>query len=265
MAYAFGTAQAWEEWRTERDQSLKDPYGWFSLVELTWLGRDPQELTNFPGLWSASEDGQTITVEVPEDSALYRDGEQISGTVNVEVAPGVVDRSITDAQGREIEVMYRFGKPGIRVRDPQAPALATDFRIAKYDFTPKWVVRGRMRPYEEPQEIQVGAAVPEGSHTLTAWGEADVALPNEQTATLVITGSDPHHAHVMFRDKTSGKATAAWRTAPVAIDGETVVIDFNRATILPAHMSPYGTCPQPPAGNDVDAKVKAGEKKVEKP
>ena len=41
---SFGTEESWSEWRDERDESFKDPYGWFSLVELTWLGTTPQEL-----------------------------------------------------------------------------------------------------------------------------------------------------------------------------------------------------------------------------
>lgn len=264
MSEAFGTKKAWKEWRVGRDESFRDPYGWFSLVELTWLSQQPQELANFPGSWSASADGQTITVELPEDVVLYRDGEEVSGTVEVQVAPGVVDRSLKDGRGREIEVMYRFGKPGIRVRDPQSPALAADNRVARYKFDPAWVVRGRLRAFPEPRDIVVGAAVPEGSHTLSAFAEAEVALPKDRTAKLLVTGT-PEKAQVSFYDKTNNDTTAAWRYAPSAIDGETVVIDFNRAAIFPAHMSPYGTCPKPPAENVVDAKVRAGEKKVERP
>lgn len=264
MAHAFGTKRAWKDWRAERDASLKDPYGWFSLVELTWLSEEPRELENFPGLWSASEDGQTITVEVPDGAHVYRDGEEVSGTVQVEVAPGVVDRSLKDDRGREVEVMYRFGKPGVRVRDPQSPALADDYRVARYKFAPEWVVRGRLRRFPEPHDVVVDAAVPEGQHTLSAWAEAEVALPKDRTARLVLTGT-PEDANVIFHDKTNGDTTAGWRAAPAAIDGETVVIDFNRAVIFPAHISPYGTCPKPPTGNVVQARVKAGEKKVARP
>lgn len=265
MAHAFGTAEAWEEWREGRDASLHEPYGWFSLVELTWLDETPRELEHFPGLWSASEDGQTITVALPEGECLYRDGNEVTGSVEVTVAPGVTDRSLRDARGREIEVMYRFGRPGIRVRDPHAPALANDHRIARYKFSTKWVLRGRMRPFTQTKEIVVDAAVEGGQHTLTAWGEAEVALPNDETVRLTVTGDGPQSSRVMFSDCTSGDTTAEWRSAPIAVDGETVVIDFNRATIFPAHMSPYGTCPKPPKENFIDAKVRAGEKKVEKP
>ena len=264
MSEVFGTKKAWKEWRAGRDESFRDPYGWFSLVELTWLSEEAQELANFPGLWSASADGQTITVELPEGVALYRDGEEVRGTLDIQVEPGVVDRSLKDDQGREIEVMYRFGKPGIRVRDPQSPTLAADNRVARYKFDPSWVVRGRLRTFAEPKEIVVDAAVPEGTHTISAFAEAEVALPKDRTARLLLTG-DTQKAQVSFYDETNNDTTAGWRYAPAAIDGETVVIDFNRAAIFPAHMSPYGTCPKPPAENVVDARVKAGEKRVERP
>ena len=55
------------------------------------------------------------------------------------------------------------------------------------------------------------------------------------------------------------------RSNALVVDGETVVIDFNRATIFPAHMSPYGTCPKAPADNRIKARVKAGEKMVVRP
>lgn len=265
MAHAFGTAEAWEDWRRNRDGSLHDPYGWFSLVELTWLDGSPRELSHFPGLWSASEDGQTITVQIRDGERLYRDGQEVTGTVDVSVAPGVTDRTLRDQDGREIEVMYRFGQPGIRVRDPHSPSLAHDHRIARYKFSPKWVLRGRVTPYPEPVEVTVDAAVPGAHHTISTWGRAEVALPSGKAVTLTLTGSGPEDSSVMFRDRTSGDATVEWRSAPVAIDGQTVVIDFNRATIFPAHMSPYGTCPKPPEENFIDAKVKAGEKKAVRP
>lgn len=265
MAHSFGTKKSWREWRDKRDASLHDPYGWFSLVELTWLDATARKLETFPGLWSASDDGQTITVSLPPGEHLFRDGQEVTGTVEVEVAPGVTDRSLRDDQGREAEVMYRFGKPGVRVRDPQAPGLANDYRIARYTFDPTWVVRGRIRPFREPQDITVGAAVPGGSHVLTAWAEAEVALPGGETARLTVTGDGPDRSSVFFYDVTSGNTTSEWRSAPLVVDGETVIIDFNRATIFPAHITPYGTCPKPPEDNHVNVKVKAGEKKVAKP
>lgn len=265
MAHTFGTAKAWEDWRRDRDESLRNPYGWFSLVELTWLGTTPRELSHFPGRWSASADGQTITVEIPEGEHLLRDGEKVTGKVDVAVAPGVTDRSLRDDRGREIEVMYRFGKPGIRVRDPHAPALDADHRIARYKFSPKWVLRGRMWAFPEPVDTTVDAAVDGEHHTITTWGRTEVALPNGKAVALTLTGSGPENSSVMFRDRTSGNTTVEWRSAPVVVDGQTVIIDFNRATIFPAHMSPYGTCPKPPEENFIDAKVKAGEKRVARP
>ncbi len=265
MTYAFGTKKAWKQWRDQRVDALKDPYGWFSLVELTWLGPQPQPLDQFPGQWSASKDGLTVTGTLPEGVAVYRDGQEVVGQVQVSVAPGVADRSLKDKEGRELEVFYRFGKPGVRVRDPKAPALAGDYRVSRYKFSPEWVVRGRLKPYAQPQERVVEAAVPGGSHRLTAWAEAEVALPEGGTATLTVTGDGPGSSRVLFYDQTNGQASAGWREAPVAVDGDTVVIDFNRATIFPCHLTPYGTCPKPPAENVVDTKVRAGEKKVEKP
>ena len=265
MADSFGTAQSWNQWRSERDAALAEPYGWFSVVGLDWLDATPRVLDHFPGEWSASIDGNVVVAEIPVDQPLYRDGEEITGTLEIPIEPGAVDRSLRDGRGREAELMHRFGRLGIRVRDPQSPMLASDFRVSRYKFSPKWALRGRLLPYPEPREIIVDAASKGDQHALTAWGEAEVALPNDEVVRLAVTGDRLENASVLFYDETNGDKTAAWRNAPIAVDGQTVVIDFNRAAILPAHMTPYGTCPKPPAGNVVNAKVKAGEKKVEKP
>lgn len=65
-----------------------------------------------------------------------------------------------------------------------------------------------------------------------------------------------------FHDLTNGTSTYDWRkvtTAKLRPDGS-VIIDFNRAINYPSAFTPYGTCPRPICGNQMDALVEAGEK-----
>lgn len=262
MAEAWGSVRGWSEWRAEREASLQDPLGWLALVELVWLDESPRLLTNFPGKWSA-EDPELLKVDFPTGPLPEREGAPIENPLAVELRPGDCHRLLTDKKGREVEVFNRFGRIGVRVRDPKkARSLAQKVTIDTYEYDPKWVVRGRLLPFQEPQTITVGAAVPWGSHEVKTWAKAQVVLPGEQVVDLAVLGEDAQSSSVWFHDATNGDTTSQWRAAPVMIDGETVVIDFNRAQIFPAHMSDFGTCPRPPEGNRLDVRVKAGEKKV---
>lgn len=46
------------------------------------------------------------------------------------------------------------------------------------------------------------------------------------------------------------------------IDGNNVIIDFNKATNPPCAFSPFATCPLPPLENILDVEITAGEKAV---
>ena len=257
---SVGTKSGWDNWKAGRDEALRDPYGWLSLVDLQWLGEEPRRLDHFPGDWSAQ--GNTVLfAPVKGETPVYRDGALVEEPLEIEVGPGVTDRSLRDADGREIEVMYRYWGPAIRVRDPKARRLAEFRGLDRYDFDPRWVLRGRVLPYEQPMEVTVPTAVEGGTTEIDAWADAEVVLPDGEPLALQLFGDGPEHSSVSFYDQTNGKTTPGWRSAPVVVDGDTVVIDLNRAQIFPAHLTPFGTCPKPPGENRVPARVKAGEKK----
>lgn len=257
----FGTKENWDVWRANRDQELTDPYGWFSPVELVWLTEEPTSVENFPGMWRAV--GNEITADLPEGVVLVRhDHEEITGSISLEVGPGNSDRSLHDDQGREVEAMWRLGKPALRIRDPKSPQLSKGALIDYYSFDPLWTLQGRLLPFAEMREVDVDCAIEGETVTVDSWAEAEVALPDGETVKLLVTGSDPESSHVMFYDETNGDETADWRIAPLVVDAETVVIDFNQATIFPAHMTGFGTCPKAPKENRIPVPVTAGEKKV---
>ena len=261
MGGAFGTKEDWQAWVKQRDASLKEPYGWLSLVELDWLDETPKDLENFPGKWSA--DGTTITAVFDEDDLkVYRDGSLVGSPLTIEVTPGESDRSLRDETGREIEVMYRYWSPAVRVRDPKARRLEEFEGVDRYDFNKTWVLRGRLLPFDGVRQVAVPTAIEGGTSKLDTWATADFALPgDDEPISLIVTGDGPEGSSVFFYDDTNGDTTPGWRAAHAVIDGETVVVDFNRATLFPAHMSPFGTCPKPPEGNRIPRRVEAGEKK----
>lgn len=258
MVGSVGTKSGRNEWVESREEALRDPYGWLSLVELVWLDDQPKPLSHFPGLWEAKGDQVTFT---PDEGgvSVFQGDQLVTEPLKIEVQPGESDRSLRDQDGREIEIMYRFWGPAVRVRDPKANRLTQFGGLDRYDFDPTWVLRGRLLPFAEPRDIEVETAIEGGTSTVGAWANAEVSLPDGKVLDLTVSG-DPESPHVMFYDETGMDETPGWRTVEVVVDGETVVVDMNRAQIFPAHLSPFGTCPKPPEENRIPARVEAGEK-----
>ena len=69
----------------------------------------------------------------------------------------------------------------------------------------------------------------------------------------------------MFRDSTSGRTThgGARQLYADAPKGDSVVLDFNKATNLPCAYIPYATCPLAPPQNRLSLAIEAGELKYE--
>ncbi len=260
MDQLVGTKEGQEKWQRERENALREPYGWLSLVELKWLGEERQLLEHFPGFWSASGNSVKFVPKV-SDPLVFRDGVAVDCPVVIEVGPGISDRSMRDENGREIEVMYRFWGPAVRVRDPQAPRLKQFTHLDRFDFDEDWVLSGDVHQYEEPISITVDSAVEGGTQTVNVWAEAEIVLPTGRETTVILTGDGPESSSVMFFDETNGDTTPGWRTVKAEVDGEDLILDMNRAQIFPAHLSPFGTCPQPPEDNRIPMRVEAGEKK----
>lgn len=259
MNSSIGTKRGWDQWCLQREATLRDPYGWLSLIGLDWLEEKDKSLATFPGRWSAVN-GTATFVPVAGEPAVYQEGALVDSPLTFSLVAGSSDRSLRDANGREIEVMLRFGRPCVRVRDPRADLLVGFQGVDRFAFDPTWVLRGRVRPYSQVKTLEVGSAVEGSSHQQQAWADADLALPDGEVLSVILTGSSPGSSSVPFFDLTSGESTPGWRNAPAVIDGETVVVDFNRSTIYPAHMTPFGTCPKPPESNVVPLRVEAGEK-----
>ncbi len=295
----------WQAWHAEREETLREPNGWLSLVSLTWLDAAPQAIAGFPGLWSArgsalpSAEGENWEAQVllSPDSGVTRDGAPVSGTVTISLATGGSDSSLM-CDGVVAEVAQRGSALMVRIRDPKA-ATRTRFQgVPTYDFSPEWMRPARFTPDAETREFTVPSAQPGLTTRITRVGRVAVSLPDGTVVDLLATGS-PQSPSVIFHDPTNGDQTAAWRAAPVvlpsvpdstgegvpapsgvasrgttaaatsgaqALDGPwDVLVDFNRSTNFPAHFTAYGTCPTPPEGNNIPLPVTAGEKKPTPP
>lgn len=270
-------AAAWAAWHAEREEGLRPPHGWLSLVAYHWLPAAPAALPGVPGLWWADADGAHH--RAGEGGAVRATtGDSVGTVVVAEGGSSVAGTFLPDgrdagdpADGGEtrevaVEVVRRTGRYAVRLRDPLAPARTGFDGVPTFAHDPAWVVDAAVRWYDAPRPVVVGAARTGLVHHVSTVGEVDLVVERDgvsHRATLVLTGKAGGAVTLLFSDEADGVAPwrVLWVDADVAPGAEgSVRLDLNRTINLPYAFSDFGTCPAPAEGNHVPFAVTAGER-----
>ena len=111
--------------------------------------------------------------------------------------------------------------------------------------------------------MTVGAAVDGLEHVYDAVGRIEFELNGTALSLTAFPGYGSGRLTVLFTDATSGVTTyRAVRALSVdkPSNGDSVLLDFNRAMNLPCAHTELATCPLPPAENRIPIAIEAGEK-----
>lgn len=247
-----------ERYRAARDQRLRAPDGWLSLVDRTVLS--------------------------PGDNALdVGTARLVDGAVEVAFAPGVQAR---DADGHELrahrwpadssgggpfffvgtrryELLRQGERAALRVRDPNAPTRTSFPGLSFFEPDPRFRVTARLVREGAPTTIPLAQglggvldhACP-GALVFTLQGEEHRLLP-------VIEDDAPGKYFLIFKDTTNGRESyGAGRFLyldPANDQGE-VDLDFNRAFNPPCALTVYAACPLAPPENHLPIPITAGER-----
>lgn len=262
----------WQEWRLRRERELADPHGWLSLVSFQWLTSEPVSVSGFPGEFWEAEDG--AHARFSPDDAVTQSGQPVT-EVRIGTAEDGSDFSLR-AGDVIAEVGMRGGRYMVRVRDPRSETLANFSGVPVFPYRASNVVVGKFRAYNEPREVEISTAREGLSGRARLVGEVSFEYDGA-AVTLAVQGDADEQLTVLFHDETNGQETDAWRFVSfpgpganhresagqfVAARAGDVQIDFNRALNFPMAFSDFATCPAPPAGNSIPARVEAGEKKA---
>lgn len=264
------------QWRRERDERLRAPDGWLSLVGLHWLEPGPNRFGGAPTddvplpravpphagtiVVEGREAHFNLRLEVPEHSALTMNGgPPRSGPLRTDAAPTPDVLAMGTVSWQVIE---RGARVGVRVRDSASPARRTFAGSTWYAIDPAYRVVARFAPRAGATEVVVPDASG-GQQKLKSPGTLTFTLRGEvQHLDPVLDGDDPDDQMIVFRDATSAHTTygaGRFVRARRQKDG-TFVVDFNRAYAPPCAFTPYATCPLPPPQNRMRIAVEAGDK-----
>ena len=254
-----------ERQRAERDERLRRPDGWLTLVGLCWLHEGENRVGTDAGnevVLPSTElpPGQLATIIVAGDGLRLRQ----PGGRELEIADDLQPDGPTPMEfGRlQVTVIRRSGRLAARIKDPESP-VRRDFRGVSF-FPPDlaWRLTGRFEPLPAPEPVVistfVGVDVEDEIRGSVAFEVAG------QTYRLLTTSPDDDGSlELAFCDATNGHETyAAGRYLPVEPPGPKgeVVVDFNVAYNPPCLFTPYATCVLPLAANRLPIRIEAGER-----
>jgi uncharacterized protein (DUF1684 family) len=235
-----------EQYRADREATLKQDDGWLTVVGLFRLKPGENEIA-LPGSGPAA-----ITFATGR-ATFHPSGDEPAR----ELKPNI---DLVTIGSVKFFVIKRGEEYFIRVKDNDSQ-LRRDFTGLKwFGIDPKWRIEAKFTPYDQPRTIlfdsQNGVKQPmqsPGYVTFTRDG-------NEYRLDPVIEDDE---LFFIFRDATSNKTTygaARFLYSSFAKDG-TVILDFNKAINPPCAFTAFATCPLPPPQNRLKLAVTAGEKK----
>jgi len=258
---------SWRAWRAEREDQLRRPHDWLSVVAYHWVPRSEQPLPGLPGTWWADEDRLHVRVSAAEGARLPGEegepGDVLDGTASAAVGEAGSVRFLLTRDEVLVEVVRRAGLYAVRVRDPRAATRTAFTGVPTYDYDPAWVLDVVTEPYAAPRPTPVGAAAPGLTQVASAVGE--VVLTHDGVQHRLVAVGTGERWTLLFSDETSGRTSSAWRVVPLSGDPASgrATLDLNRATNLPYAFTDYGTCPRPVEGNHLPFAVTAGERAPE--
>jgi uncharacterized protein len=260
-------------WQSQREANLKAEKGWLSLIGLHWLeagsfsigSSENQQIRLNAGpdaLGTLTFDGKSGITLTPIAAGVLIDGQPAVGTaaLNTDKSGTATEVSIGSVSFFAID---RSGRIGLRVKDANAASRLEFKGLDYFTYDPALNITARYEAYATPRMLDVGTIIGTIEPTPNP-GRAHFNLFGKEYQFELLEGSDATHFFTIFGDQTNGKETygmARFLTGEIDAANQSVKLDFNSAYNPPCAFSEFATCPMPPVGNRIAAKVLAGEKK----
>lgn len=263
-----------DAWRAERVGRLTSDTGWLTLAALFWLkegensfGRgssnalllDNASLADSAGSFVLS--GQRVRFVARPGAGVTHDGQAVTSLDLASDAQG--EPTVLASGSLRFFVIERAGNLGVRVRDLDDPHRRNFGGLSYFPVSTEWVFSARFEPYEPARHLKIVNILGMEEEAQSPGAVVFSKDGREWRLDTVLETPDDKELFIMFADSTSGHETyGAGRFLYVPLpQGETALVDFNKAFNPPCALNDFATCPLPPSQNRLKLRVDAGEKK----
>ncbi len=260
------------EYRAKMDRQLRAPDGWLTLAGLHWLkeginkiGAATSSTVSLPAYCAPQEVGDLILKDNkvsfhPREGVDARlDGETIKEMIELE--PDISrNPTIITIGDLNFHVIIRGDRIGVRVKQVSHPRRLNFTGRVWWPIDERFRLTARIEPYNPPKMVNVPDVL--GDMKKSPMDSALLFDLDGKTFSLDTMLMSSGQNYIIFHDHSCGKGSyPAGRFLVTEVpEGDTVVIDFNKAYNPPCAFTPFATCPLPPTQNYLKADIRAGER-----
>lgn len=258
------------EWRKERDETIRRENGWLSLSGLYWLklgknqiGSDPKSEIQLPeriptNIGFFEYNGRSVTFRAVAGQNIQINNKQTDFAL---LQPDISENpSYLRVQDVQLVVIQRGNRMGVRMWDNQREERRSFPARSWYDIDENFRVPATYTPYERPKMAYFPDITGEKSEfPVDGYLSFEFGGNHYQ---LDINKEDDETYFIRFWDHTSKDGTTYPTGRYLIADIEAkdkIFIDFNKAYNPPCAFTDFATCVFAPEQNHLDFKVTAGE------
>ena len=261
--------QTIDDWRRERDETIRKDNSWLSLAGLFWLklgknqfGSNPANEIQLPArvppvIGQIEYNGRSVTLRTDSGQKVMV-GDALTEFAILE--PDIAENpSFIKLEGIQMVVIQRGNRMGVRLWDNLNERRASFPARTWYDIEESFRVPAAFTPYDRPKMAYFPdltgerAEYPvEGYVTFDLGGTAHrLDINKEDDGTLFLRFWDP-------TSQTETYPTGRYLIADVEPDGK-IFLDFNKAYNPPCAFTDFATCVFAPEQNRLSLSITAGE------
>jgi uncharacterized protein (DUF1684 family) len=265
-------------WYAHREEELGKFASPLSLVGMVWLkqgentfgsGKDNDivlpagDLPARTGSYLVK--GDSIFLQLSSDAAVHSRGRTAISKSDIPTQDSLKYSSgpssiVLDHGGLVWFVTVNSNKLAVRVLDGKSESHRHFSTVQRYPLDEKWIIKGRFESFAPKTTIAI-TNVQGITDQRAAAGIVHFTYGGKEYAMEALDRDDK--LFFTFADQTGDKGSYAFRFLYVPKPGpdNVVDLDFNKATNPNCAFTRYSPCPLPPAANNLDFAIPAGEKK----
>jgi uncharacterized protein (DUF1684 family) len=261
--------QSINEWRKERDETIRKENGWLALSGLCWLKLGKNQIGSAPNAdiqLPERTPANVGTIEYNGRSVTFRAAPGQNTQVNNKPAdfailqPDISENpSYIKLQDIQLVVIQRGNRMGVRMWDNQREERRSFPARSWYDIDENFRIPATYTAYERPKMAFFPDITGEKSEfPVDGYVSFEFGGNHYQ---LDINKEDDETYFIRFWDPTSKDGTyptGRYLVADIEPDKK-IFIDFNKAYNPPCAFTDFATCVFAPEQNQLDFKVTAGE------